>query len=302
MSLKGLHTNKKVAGILVTLACLASLLVLLTFRGFPGTAATIAQQQGDDANTAESNAQQGEREEQKHKKDKEASRPTHKHTAFGQRKEQRNKMVAQQIEGRGVSDRDVLQAMRTVPRHAFVLKQDSRRAYRDHPLPIGLGQTISQPYIVAYMTEALKLGPNSKVLEIGTGSGYQAAVCAEIADEVFTIEILEKLAESAKKRLAELGYRNVYAKAGDGYFGWPENGPFDAIIITAAAGMIPPPLIEQLKPGGRMILPLGSPYGVQTLVLVTKNAEGRVNTRRLIAVRFVPMIGKVAEEKESRKK
>jgi protein-L-isoaspartate(D-aspartate) O-methyltransferase len=192
--------------------------------------------------------------------------------------------------------------MRTVPRHAFVPEKDKRRAYRDHPLPIGLGQTISQPYIVAFMTEALKLKPDSVVLEVGTGSGYQAAVCAEIAKEVFTIEILEKLAASAKEHLAELGYKNVNVKAGDGYFGWPEHGPFDAIIITAAAGMIPPPLIEQLKPGGRMILPLGSPFGVQTLVLVTKNAEGLVQTRRLLAVRFVPMIGKVAESKGQQKK
>ncbi len=301
MSLDGSGLTRKAAGvILAVVVCLVLLLIFLTFqpadnvgRSFPGTAAPAAEQQSNDANVAEPNEQDSGRQ---------AARPTHNHPAFTQRTTERNQMVARQIQERDVSDLDVLRAMRTVPRHAFVMKQDLRRAYRDHPLPIGLGQTISQPYIVAYMTEVLKLGPNSRVLEIGTGSGYQAAVCAEIAGEVFTIEILEKLAESAKKHLAELGYQNVYVKAGDGYFGWSRHGPFDAIIITAAAGMIPPPLIEQLKPGGRMILPLGSPFGAQTLVLVTKDAEGRVQTRRLLAVRFVPMIGKVEEAKGRREK
>jgi len=316
MSLDGLSLNKKATGVVaVVLVCLASLSVFLMFSSSPGTAKPAAEKQVGDANVAEPNTQGSSHEEQKQSKPEKAPlprptpagkrqvvRPTHKHPAFGQRKKQRNQMVTNQIERRDVSNHDVLSAMRTVPRHAFVLKQDLRRAYRDHPLPIGLGQTISQPYIVAYMTEALKLEPNSIVLEIGTGSGYQAAVCAEIAKEVFTIEILEKLAESAKKRLSELGYRNVHVKNGDGYFGWPEYGPFDAIIITAAAGVIPPPLVDQLKPGGRMILPLGSPFGAQTLVLVTKDAEGRVHTRRLLSVRFVPMTGKVAEEKGRRGK
>ncbi len=295
MSLDGLGLTKKTVGIVVAAVVFLVLLsTFLTFRRFPGTVISIAaEQQAGDADAAEPNRQG---------KGRQGGRPTHKNPAFGQRKKERNRMVAGQIEQRAVSDRDVLRAMRTVPRHSFVMKYDQRRAYRDHPLHIGLGQTISQPYIVAYMTEVLKLEPNSTVLEIGTGSGYQAAVCAEIAEEVFTIEILEKLAESAKKRLAELGYQNVYVKAADGYFGWPENGPFDAIIITAAAGLISPPLIEQLKPGGRMILPLGSPFGAQTLVLVTKDAEGKVHTQRLLAVRFVPMTGKVAEEKGRRKK
>jgi len=146
------------------------------------------------------------------------------------------------------------------------------------------------------MTEALNLTPDSNVLEIGTGSGYQAAVAAEIARQVYTIEIIEPLAAAAKQRLKHLGYRNVFTKAADGFYGWPDHAPFDAIIITAAASFIPPPLIEQLKPSGRMIIPLGSPYGVQTLVLVTKDAAGRVTTKRLLPVRFVPMLGRAIEK------
>jgi len=226
-------------------------------------------------------------------KEKMPKKPTHSHPAFEQRKEERARMVRTQIAARDIQDANMLEAMLTVPRHAFVREGDLRRAYNDHPLPIGLGQTISQPYIVAYMTEALKLDPNDKVLEIGTGSGYQAAVCAEIAKEIYTIEILEQLAESAGKRLKELGYENVSVKSGDGYFGWPEEGPFDAIIITAATPMFPPPLIEQLKAGGVMILPLGSPYGPQRLVLVTKERNGQIKSRGLLPVRFVPMVGRV---------
>ena len=296
MSLNGLGTTKKTVGAVVAvLVGLVAFLIFLTSRGPHSTIAPAVEQQVRDANKAPQPRPTPSSKRQ-------ANRPTHNHPAFGQRKKERDQMVTNQIAGRDVSNRDVLSAMQTVPRHAFVLQQDLRRAYRDHPLPIGLGQTISQPYIVAYMTEALNLEPNSTVLEIGTGSGYQAAVCAEIAGKVFTIEIIEKLAESAKQRLAELGYQNVHVKAADGFFGWPEYGPFDAIIITAAAGVIPPPLIEQLKPGGRMILPLGSPFGAQTLVLVTKDTKGRVHTRRLLAVRFVPMTGKVAEGKGRRGK
>ena len=224
-------------------------------------------------------------------------RPGHTHPAFTERTKERSRMVASQIQARDVSDPNVLSSMLVVPRHAFVRLRDLWRAYADHPLPIGLGQTISQPYIVAYMTEVLKLDPNYKVLEIGTGSGYQAAVCAEIVREVYTIEIIEELAKSAKERLKELGYRNVSVKAGDGYFGWQEKSPFDAIIITAAAGLVPPPLIEQLKPDGRMILPFGSPYGAQTLVLITKDNKGKMSSKRLMPVRFVPMLGRVTEAK-----
>lgn len=231
-------------------------------------------------------------------KDKKLLIPTHDHPAFGELRERRQKMVYGQIERRGIHDQNVLNAMRTVPRHTFVRGRDLRRAYDDSPLPIGLGQTISQPYIVAYMTEFLKLDPNSRVLEIGTGSGYQAAVCAEIAAEVYTIEILEGLAESSEKRLKELGYRNVWVKAADGYFGWPEKGPFDAIIVTCAAGFVPPPLTQQLKPNGIMILPVGSPYGAQRLVLITKNRKGKILSRGLIPVRFVPMLGQITETKQ----
>jgi protein-L-isoaspartate(D-aspartate) O-methyltransferase len=247
----------------------------------------------DEEKTAEANKEAEPNESGK----EEVPRPDHNHRAFSERVEEREKMVARQIKARDVKDPNVLNAMRTVPRHRFVRHDDLRRAYSDQPLPIGKGQTISQPYIVGYMTDALELSSESKVLEIGTGSGYQAAVAAEIAREVYTIEIIEALAETAEERLKELGYRNVFAKAGDGYYGWEEKGPFDAIIITAAAGLVPPPLKEQLKPGGKMILPLGSPYGAQTLVLITKDEKGKIHSRSLLPVRFVPMTGQVQRAK-----
>jgi protein-L-isoaspartate(D-aspartate) O-methyltransferase len=225
--------------------------------------------------------------------DKKPLHPVHRHPAFTERVTERARMVIWQIEARGVKDPNALTAMQVVPRHAFVRETEERYAYADQPLPIGYEQTISQPYIVAFMTEALKLKPNSKVLEIGTGSGYQAAVCAEICREVYTIEIVEELAQVAEKHLKELGYQNVFVKAGDGYFGWPEHAPFDAIIGTAAAGRIPEPLIEQLKPGGRMILPYGSPDSFQYLVLITKDREGKLQKSSVMPVRFVPMTGEV---------
>jgi protein-L-isoaspartate(D-aspartate) O-methyltransferase len=200
-------------------------------------------------------------------------------------------MVAAQIEAREIRDPNVLRAMRTVPRHEFIPKSQRAYAYEDRPLRIGSEQTISQPYIVALMTETLALDPNSVVLEIGTGSGYQAAVCAEIAREVYSIEIVESLAKSAAEVLAKLGYDNVHVKAGDGYYGWPEKGPFDAIIGTAAAKDIPPPLIEQLKPGGRMILPVDGERGFQHLILVTKDEQGQLHRKKVLPVRFVPMTG-----------
>jgi protein-L-isoaspartate(D-aspartate) O-methyltransferase len=220
-------------------------------------------------------------------------RPDHNHPAFEQRKRERARLVDKYIRAQGVREPNTLKAMLTVPRHAFVPERDSKRAYADHPLPIGYNQTISQPYIVAYMTQALRLDPNDKVLEIGTGSAYQAAVCAEIAAEVYTIEIVKPLAKSAKKRLKDLGYHNVTVKAGDGYFGWAEHAPFDKIIVTCAAGFVPPPLIKQLKPGGRMILPVGSPYFGQTLKLIEKDEKGAIKSKRLLPVRFVPMTGRV---------
>jgi protein-L-isoaspartate(D-aspartate) O-methyltransferase len=227
-----------------------------------------------------------------------ANRPQHKHPAFKERIEERAKMVFTQIQARDVNDPNVLKAMRIVPRHAFVRPSEQRLAYADYPLPIGYDQTISQPYIVGFMTQALQLDPNSKILEIGTGSGYQAAVCAEIAEEVYTIEIVEELAEISKKRLKELGYPNVFVKAGDGFFGWPEHTPFDAIIGTAAAGRVPEPLIEQLKIGGRMILPVGSPRGFQYLLLITKDEKGNLGQKKVLPVRFVPMTGEVQKPKK----
>jgi protein-L-isoaspartate(D-aspartate) O-methyltransferase len=241
-------------------------------------------------------------EKQKESREQKISKPAHKHPAFGQRSKERVNMVERQIRMRDISDPNVLASMRMVPRHFFVQQGDLHRAYDDNPLPIGFGQTISQPYIVAYMTEKIKLRPEYKVLEIGTGSGYQAAVCAEIAAEVYTIEIIEQLAQSAEQKLKDLGYTNIFVKAGDGYFGWEEKGPFDAIIVTAAAGFVPPPLISQLKPNGRMILPLGSPYGAQTLVLVTKDDKGTVSSRGLLPVQFVPMLGHVTEPEQQQKK
>jgi protein-L-isoaspartate(D-aspartate) O-methyltransferase len=202
----------------------------------------------------------------------------------------RRMALVRDIEAQGVRDSATLDAMRRVPRHDFVLPHDHRLAYGDHPLPIGHGQTISQPYIVAYMTEVLRLRPGMKVLEVGTGSGYQAAVLAQIGGAVRTIEIFKPLADRARARLRRLGYHDVTVRHGDGHFGWPDEAPFDAVIVTAAAGYIPPKLVEQLRPGGRMVIPVGSVSGVQSLILVDKGLDGRVRTRNLLPVRFVPML------------
>ncbi len=207
----------------------------------------------------------------------------------------RELMVRDQIASRGVSDERVLAAMRKVPRHELVPEPYRALAYSDRPLPIGEGQTISQPYIVAYMTEQLRLTGDERVLEVGTGSGYQAAVLAELVAEVYTIEIVPPLARRAARDLARLGYDNVTVREGDGYRGWPDQAPFDAIIITAAPPRIPEPLLEQLKPGGRMVLPVGEHY--QELVLITRDEQG-LHHRRLIPVRFVPMTGEVRDEVE----
>ena len=205
---------------------------------------------------------------------------------------QRLRMVKEDIEARGIRDQRVLEVLRTVPRHLFVDAYLRGSAYADHPLPIGEGQTISQPYVVALMTGALKLKPTDRVLEIGTGSGYQAAVLAEIAKDVYTIEIRKSLADKAAERLRELGYRNIKVKYADGYFGWQEHAPFDAIIITASANHIPPPLIKQLREGGRLILPIGSTVYYQTLTLATKR-KGELDVEQLSAVAFVPMTGEM---------
>jgi protein-L-isoaspartate(D-aspartate) O-methyltransferase len=202
-------------------------------------------------------------------------------------KEAREKMVNSQIEARGISDKFTLAAMRTVPRHKFVPKDLEAKAYFDSPLPIGYGQTISQPYIVAFMTEIIQPKTDFSVLEIGTGSGYQAAILAHIVDSVYTIEIVEALYIQAKKRLDDLNYDNILVKNDDGYYGWEEYGPFDAIIVTAAAEFVPPPLIEQLKDGGKMIIPIGTPFSTQQLLLVEKKAD-KIKTKNLMFVRFVP--------------
>ncbi len=199
-------------------------------------------------------------------------------------------MVEQQIAAHGVQDPVTLAAMRAVPRHAFVPPEYRDRAYGDHPLPIGYGQTISQPYIVAYMTEMIRPKSGMRVLEVGTGSGYQAAILAAIGCEVYTVEIFEALATSARERLKQLGFSKATVRHADGYYGWIEAAPFDAILVTAAAGYVPPTLIEQLKPGGRIVIPVGTVYGVQNLILVEKDAAGEPRTRNLLPVRFVPML------------
>lgn len=208
-------------------------------------------------------------------------------------RQRRMKMVEYQIIQRGVKDKRVLEAMRKVPRHEFVLDAFQEYAYEDHPLPIGEDQTISQPYIVALMTELVELKgeKGEKVLEIGTGSGYQAAILAEIAGEVCTIEILEPLALRAQETLKNLGYKNIEVKIGDGFFGWPEEAPFDGIIVTCATEEVPKPLVEQLKRSGRMIIPIGPSFSVQNLVLVRKDQKGNITQESIIPVRFVPMLG-----------
>jgi protein-L-isoaspartate(D-aspartate) O-methyltransferase len=180
--------------------------------------------------------------------------------------------------------------MERVPRHEFVPESERRYAYENRPLPIGHGQTISQPYIVAIMTDLMKLEPGDRVLEIGTGSGYQAAVLAELVQQVYSIEIISELARSARDVLDRLGYEQVKTRVGDGYYGWQERAPFDAIIVTAAADHVPPPLIKQLKTGGHMLIPVGSRFMTQQLILVTKGDDG-ITTRLLLPVRFVPLTG-----------
>jgi protein-L-isoaspartate(D-aspartate) O-methyltransferase len=197
------------------------------------------------------------------------------------------KMVDSQIIARGVRDNGVIRAMKITPRHLFVPEQLREQAYRDHPLPIGMGQTISQPYIVALMTEYLELSGTEKVLEIGTGSGYQAAILAQLADTCYSIEVVRELAEQAGQRLGDMGYGNVVVKWGDGYQGWPEHAPYDCIIITAAPETIPEKLVDQLAEDGRMVLPVGGHF--QELILITKTSRG-VKRRTIIPVRFVPMI------------
>ena len=207
---------------------------------------------------------------------------------FAAHKADRARMV-RTIRSYGMKDPAVVRAMAAVPRHAFVPRTYRSDAHRDSPLPIGYGQTISQPYMVAEMTRMLKLKAGSRVLEIGTGSGYQAAVLTELTRHVYTIEIIRPLADAAKKRFADLGYHVIESKCGDGYYGWAKKGPFDAIIVTCAAGQVPPPLVKQLTPGGRMVIPVGGPFATQHLLLIEKAKNGSVRSRAVMAVRFVPL-------------
>jgi protein-L-isoaspartate(D-aspartate) O-methyltransferase len=209
---------------------------------------------------------------------------------------ERDRMVRNDLAGRDIKDKKVLEVIGRIPRHAFVSKDLAKKAYADHPLPIGEGQTISQPYVVALMTQSLGLKGDEKVLEIGTGSGYQAAVLSEIVKEVYTIEIRDNLTKNAQKTLNSLGYKNVKVKTGDGYFGWKEYAPFDAIMVTCAANHIPSPLIDQLNEGGRLILPLGSTTYYQTLTLI-KKVKGKHTVEHITDVRFVPMVGEAEKRK-----
>jgi len=213
--------------------------------------------------------------------------------AYARRREM---MVLRQLKARDITDRKVLEAMGAAPRHLFVSPRLRSQAYNDYALPIDEGQTISQPYIVALMTQYLDLKSGEKVLEIGTGSGYQAAILAHLTDKVYSIEIREKLAQSAQEILRELKYDQVKVKWADGYFGWEEYAPFDAIIVTCAANHIPPPLLQQLKEGGRLIIPVGSTLFFQTLTLVTKT-NGKPKVRHVLDVRFVPMVGEISKKK-----
>lgn len=221
-----------------------------------------------------------------------SSRSTEKYVSL------RIKMVKEQLEGRGIKDKVVLEAMKKVPRHLFVDKKYWDEAYNDYPLPIDEGQTISQPYIVALMTECLELKKGDRVLEIGTGSGYQAAVLAEITNEVYSVEIRKNLAEKARRTLSDLGYNLVQVKWGDGYYGWEENAPYDAIIVTCAANHVPPPLVKQLKEGGKLVIPLGSTIYFQTLTRIIKSSI-RPKVEHILGVRFVPMVGEIQKKRGS---
>lgn len=211
--------------------------------------------------------------------------------SFSERRDERHTMVRQSIRQNGITDTKTLKAMRNVPRHLFVPEHYQEHAYQNRPLPIRGGQTISQPYIVAYMTQMLDIQAGEKVLEIGTGSGYQAAVLSELTPNVYTIEIVEELGKQARARFEELGYHTIKTKIGDGYKGWPEHAPFDAVILTAAPETIPDPLIDQLAPGGVLVAPVGKQDETQFLVKVTKAEDGTIHTQRNIPVRFVPMTG-----------
>lgn len=277
-------------------ACLLGVGVLLPACGQEGGSETSSKEeagQQEKKKEAPRDEESPEEEKKKAKEEEEHWEPPR----FEERREERHRMVARHIAraslgAPAVGDRAVQEAMRRVPRHLFVPPRERPNAYQNRPLPIGEGQTISQPYIVALMTELLELKEGERVLEIGTGSGYQAAVLCEITPRVSSIEILEPLAAVARERLQGLGYSPVEVRQGDGYYGWGDRAPFDGIIVTCAAGHVPPPLVQQLKPGGRMVIPVGPPYATQRLMVVTKDEGGEVRTHSVMPVRFVPMTGR----------
>jgi protein-L-isoaspartate(D-aspartate) O-methyltransferase len=215
---------------------------------------------------------------------------------FSERESERHRLVETGIRQQNITDERILESMRQVPRHKFVPEALQGQAYQNNPLPIGYGQTISQPYIVAYMNQMLNLTAGDKVLEIGTGSGYHAATLSELTPNVFSIEIIRELGEQAAGYFDEYGYETIQTKIADGYYGWEDYAPFDAIIVTAASGHIPPPLVEQLKPDGVIVIPIGSPYQTQTLMKITKDEDGNIRTERDLPVRFVPMTGAAQEQ------
>ncbi len=264
----------------------------VSFSGYPGDLTPIYAFGQQDSQIEDKDADKVNNEESENVEAPEEKPLQWEKPRFEERKDERERMVQEQIAARDVENESTLAAMRHVPRHLFVPAQYAGRAYADCPLPIGQGQTISQPFIVAFMTEVLEVEPGDKVLEIGTGSGYQAAVLTELTPYVYTIEIIKELGEQVVERLEKLGYGTVSAKIDDGYFGWVEHAPFDGIIVTCAAGHVPPPLLRQLKPGGRMVIPVGGIYEVQYLMCVTKSEEGKIRSQRLLLVRFVPMTGR----------
>ena len=248
--------------------------------------------QGAEPNTttsAESTTGQGSSSDTNVEQDSKED-PNWPHPRSDERAAERTKMIRHIRKAYRFSDAAVLNAMEQVPRHWFVPAKRQKRAYADMPLPIGHGQTISQPFIVAYMTHLLELSKNKKVLEVGTGSGYQAALLTEFTPHVYSIEIVKPLAEAAEGRLKERGYKTIEVKAGDGYWGWAERGPFDAIIVTCAADHVPPSLVEQLKPSGKMCIPVGGVFQVQNLMLISKDKDGKITSRSLMPVRFVPLV------------
>lgn len=270
-----MSTGEKTIGNRLTIAC------LMAFAGFWNQACA----DNGDAPSA------GEQEESPEREVLLLAEEKADHPDFGEigRMEDRTAMVETQILARDIADEAVVQAMKAVPRHELVPEGNRSQAYADRPLPIGYGQTISQPYIVALMTEKLQLEEEDRVLEVGTGSGYQAAILGMIVQEVVTIEIIRPLATDAAADLKRLGYDNVTVMHGDGYFGYAPEAPYDAIVVTAAAEHVPPPLIAQLRPGGRMVIPVGRSAWTQNLLLVEKNSDGEVSTQNLLPVRFVPL-------------